>query len=115
MRLPSRLAARAFGLSAGLVLLAAGAASADVCGTESMRSPGSNEPTQFTVVNDIGDRTARLYWIDFEGQKKLYAEIPPHGRHQQQTYRGHIWVSENSYGYCDLVFIPHNHAEIIIR
>ncbi len=100
---------------AGFMLVTAASASADVCGTDGMRSPGSSQPTHFTVINDIGDRTAKLYWIDFEGQKKLYAEIPPHGRHEQQTYRGHIWVSENSFGYCDVVFIAHNNAEIVIK
>lgn len=101
-------------LGAATLFTAAGA-QADVCGTEGMRSPGSSQPTQFTVINAVGDRTAKLYWIDFEGQKKLYAEIPPNGRHEQQTYRGHIWVSENSFGYCDIVFVSHNHAEIVIK
>lgn len=98
-----------------VISMTASSAAQANCNVSGMKSPGSNEPTQFTVVNDIHDRSAKLYWIDFEGNKTLYATIPPNGVHQQQTYRGHIWISENSYGYCDIVWIAQNHAEIVIR
>ncbi|MGD0528879.1 MAG: DPP IV N-terminal domain-containing protein [Polyangiaceae bacterium] len=33
-----------------------------------------------------------VYWMDFEGQRKHYATLPPGGRHTQPTYTGHVWV-----------------------
>lgn len=85
------------------------------CDTGGLRSAGSNEGRELIVHNQVGDRSASLYWIDFAGQKVLYAEIPPNGRHVQQTYRGHVWISENSYGYCDVIFTVENNVEIIIK
>ena len=103
------LAVAAIGLAA-TEALAAGA-----CNWGGMRSIGSNDSRELIVVNQVGDRSARLYWIDFQGRPKLYAEIPPYGRHVQQTYRGHVWVSENSYGYCDVIFTVENNVEIVIK
>lgn len=97
------------------IALAAPLAAYAQCNTAGMRSPGTSQPTQFTVHNRIHDRSANLYWVDFNGQKKLYATIPPNGTHTQQTYRGHIWVSENSLGYCDVMFAAHNNVEIVIK
>lgn len=94
---------------------AAAPALAGPCNTAGMRSPGTSAPTQFTIVNAVPDRTASLFWIDFNGNPVLYATIPPGGSHTQQTYRGHIWISENSFGYCDLIFIPENNIEVIVR
>ncbi|MCI5074213.1 hypothetical protein [Oricola sp.] len=94
---------------------AAGPALSQACNTQGMRSPGTNSPTHFTIINQVHDRSAQLYWIDFDGRPQLYATIPPNGRYEQQTYRGHIWKSENSLGYCDIIFIAENNAEIIIK
>jgi len=102
--------------AAALVTLGTGAAeAAGACNWVAMRSIGSSDGRELIVVNAVGDRSARLYWIDFDGQPKFYAEIPPNGRHVQQTYRGHVWVSENSYGYCDVIFTVENNVEIVIK
>ncbi len=90
-------------------------AEAAACNTAGMRSIGSNDGRELIVVNAVGDRSAELYWIDFNGQWVRYATIPPNGRHVQQTFRGHVWASVNSYGYCDVVFTVENNVEIIIR
>jgi len=102
--------------AAALIALGTGAAeAAGACDWGAMRSVGSNEGRELIVVNAVHDRSAKLYWIDFNGQPKLYVEIPPNGRHVQSTYRGHVWVSENSYGYCDVIFTVENNVEIIIK
>ena len=107
---------RAFAFAAAaLGLFATEAVAAGACRWAGMRSAGSNEARELVVVNQVGDRSARLYWIDFDGQPRFYAEIPPWGRHVQQTYRGHVWVSENSYGYCDVIFTVENNVEIVIK
>lgn len=97
------------------LLAGSGSAAMAVCDTGGMRSPGTNDQRLITVRNAVPDRSAKLYWIDFQGNKKLYATIPPNGSHTQQTYIGHIWTSENSYGYCDIIFTVQNNAEIIIK
>ena len=101
--------------AAVIAALAATDGLAAACNWGAMRSIGSSDGRELIVVNQVGDRSARLYWIDFDGQPRFYAEIPPWGRHVQQTYRGHVWVSENSYGYCDVIFTVENNVEIIIK
>ncbi len=85
------------------------------CSTYGLRSASSNVGRALTIVNTVHDRAANLYWIDFNGQKKHYATIPPLGKHEQSTYNGHVWVVENTYGYCDSVFIVKNNVEIRIK
>lgn len=96
-------------------LLSASASFAAPCDTRGMRSVGSDAARELVVVNAVGDRSAHLYWINFQGQKVHYVTIPPRGRHVQPTYRGHVWVSENTYGYCDVMFTVENNLEIVIR
>lgn len=104
-----------FVIAAGLALATPVRDAAAQCNWGSMRSVGSNDTRQLTVINAVGDRTATLSWIDFNGNKVRYAQIPPNGRHVQQTYRGHVWISENSYGYCDIIFTVENNVEIVIK
>jgi hypothetical protein len=85
------------------------------CNSAGLVSQASNEARELVVVNAVGDRAAELYWVDFSGAWVHYATIPPNGRHVQQTYRGHVWLSVNSYNYCDIVFTVENNVEIIIK
>lgn len=98
-----------------LVALSSSAMAQNACNWSGMRSIGSNDVRQLTVVNQVSDRSAALYWIDFDGKPVLYKEIPANGRHVQSTYRGHVWISQNSYGYCDVIFTVENNVEIIIK
>lgn len=109
-----RLAA-VFTVAAGFAAVPHTPAEAAACNTSGMRSIGSNDGRELIVVNAVGDRSAELYWIDFNGKWIRYATIPPNGRHVQQTFRGHVWASVNSYGYCDVIFTVENNVEIIIK
>ncbi len=105
----------AVAVAGGALASAVAPASAAACNTSGMRSIGSNDGREPVVVSAVGDRSAELYWIDFDGKWVRYATIAPNGRHVQQTFRGHVWASVNSYGYCDIVFTVENNVEIIIR
>jgi hypothetical protein len=97
-------------------LMAAGTAQAqNICNWGNLRSDPTNEGRELTVVNNVGDRTANLYWINFDGNPVFYASIPPRGRYVQQTLYRHVWVVENSYGYCDVILTVENNVEIVIK
>jgi len=85
------------------------------CDWGAQRSDGTNSARELIIVNAVGDRFARVYWIDFDGNPVFYTEIPPNGRHVQGTYHRHVWVIENSYGYCDVIFRVENNVEIVIK
>ncbi len=85
------------------------------CNWGAQRSDGTDTQRELIVVNAVSDRSARLYWIDFDGNPVFYTEIPPNGRHVQGTYYRHVWVVENSYGYCDVIFRVENNLEVVIK
>jgi hypothetical protein len=106
---------KAIWMALALVALCGTAEAQSACDWGNLRSEASEESRELVVTNAVGDRSARLYWIDFNGTPVFYAEIPPNGRHVQQTLRRHVWIAENSYGYCDVIFTVENNVEIVIR
>jgi len=47
--------------------------------------------TYITFVNRSGGQVA-IYWIDFQGKRRRYANLQPGGRHRQHTFAGHVWL-----------------------
>jgi len=49
------------------------------------------------------DRSVKLYWVSYAGELKLYAELEPDERRQQNTYARNTWLitdtDENPLGY----------------
>jgi len=66
---------------------------------EALRSRYSTAPTEITFINDTGG-TVRLYWINFEGERQLYAQLPTGQRVRQLTFVTHPWVVVDSEGRC---------------
>lgn len=54
-------------------------------------SASTSKQTAIFFKNELG-AAVRLYWIDFQGQKKLYATLQPGGSLSQSTYVGHTWL-----------------------
>ncbi|MBN2452334.1 MAG: prolyl oligopeptidase family serine peptidase [Lentisphaeria bacterium] len=52
--------------------------------------PRGNGGCRIAVRNAL-DVPFELYWIDFEGKAKKYADIAPGAEHSQHTYYGHRW------------------------
>ena len=48
-------------------------------------------PTELHIVNRTRGPVS-VYWMDFEGHRKLYGTLPPGGELPQSTYAGHVWV-----------------------
>ena len=56
-------------------------------------SPRQKADDDTTVVfENRRSSPARLYWIDFDGQRKSYGTIAPGGTHRQATFAGHRWL-----------------------
>ena len=66
--------------------------SARACDSEpNYASRPSKQPTGITFVNR-SDEPVKIYWLSFQGERKLYQYLPPGGRHTQQTFIGHNWL-----------------------
>ena len=63
----------------------------------------SQERTGITVVNR-SNTVLRLYWLDFQGNWRLYHTVAPGGRIQQDTFIGHNWLIATIGDQCIGVF-----------
>lgn len=65
----------------------------------SVRSLDSNRPAVIQFANSTG-RTLKIYWLDFEGQRKFYRELKTGQDYRQPTFLTHPWIAVDSTGKC---------------
>jgi hypothetical protein len=76
------------------------------CSRESSsRSGASRQPTTISIKNDRS-APVRLYWLDPDGNRKLYATIEPGQTRVQQTYLTHPWIVADLSGTCIELYMP---------
>lgn len=63
----------------------------------------SQERTGITVVNR-SNAPLRVYWLDFQGNARLYHTVPPGSRIHQDTFIGHNWLIATVGDQCIGVF-----------
>ena len=89
------------------VKAASGSARADTrvpCDQETqLRSLVSAQPADITVRNDSSE-PLKLYWLDHQGRRKLYANVAPGQSSLQRTSLGHPWVLADRSDACVLIF-----------
>lgn len=66
-------------------------------------SLASKQTTGMTFVNR-SDEPIKIYWLNFQGKRRLYHFLPPGGRQTQQTFIGHNWLVTNSANQCIGIF-----------
>jgi len=77
-----------------------------------LRSIRWDAPTTMTFVNNTAD-PLRTYWLDYQGKRKFYAEIPAGQSYVQRTYVTHPWVVTNHDDDCLGVYMPARSARRI--
>ena len=78
--------------------------SAEACKHEpDLASRASSEPTAMTFVNR-SDTTLELYWLDFQGARRLYHHLTPGARVKQDTFMGHYWLLATPDSVCLGIF-----------
>jgi hypothetical protein len=78
------------------------AATACVRGPDYASRP-SQEPTGMTFVNRSG-QALQIFWLDFQGYRKLYRQLTPGDRFRQDTFIGHNWLVATLDGRCVGIF-----------
>jgi von Hippel-Lindau disease tumor suppressor protein len=56
----------------------------------------------------------KLYWLDFEGARKLYASIPPLGTSFQDTFAQHVWLVATADGRAQALTIAVQPASVLL-
>jgi invasion protein IalB len=62
-----------------------------------LASQSSQQATAMTFVNR-SDQAVAIYWLDFQGNRRLYHTLVPGGRFTQATFIGHNWLIATSDG-----------------
>lgn len=79
---------------------------ADACPTETMlRSRESRDATRLVVRNSTA-QPVKMIWLDFQGARKPYADVPAGALYVQETYLNHPWLVTDMAGRCLAVLIP---------
>ena len=50
--------------------------------------------------------SVRVYWLDYAGQRKLYANIDLGGSYRQLTYLTHPWLISDPNDHCIAIYLP---------
>jgi hypothetical protein len=66
------------------------------------------------LVRNRGNAELKLYWLDFEGARKLYASIPPLGASFQDTFSQHVWLVATADGVARALTIAEQPASLLL-
>jgi hypothetical protein len=70
-----------------------------------LRSGASHQAATLTFVNRTG-REYRIYWLDEGGKRRPYGTLAPYSRHEQETFRTHVWLLAADDEKAIALFIP---------
>lgn len=70
-----------------------------------IRSVPSSRPATLIFRNER-QRPVVVHWIDFDGDRRMQARIPPGGEMVQPTVAGHPWLVANLRGRCLGIYLP---------
>jgi serine/threonine protein kinase len=68
-----------------------------------VRSTAANSPTNYTITNETQDPLV-MHWLDYEGQRRKWFDVPPGQTRRQDTFVTHPWLVADSSGKCILIF-----------
>lgn len=79
-----------------------------------LKSPQSSQQVTITVTNK-GSTPVKVYWITYEGGRKLYKyPLVAGDSFVQPTYAGHLWVVADEAERCLQIITAENKAEITL-
>ncbi len=79
------------------------------------RSTQGGQSVSMSFVNNTGTKV-QVLWLDFSGNRKLYAAIEPNGRYSVNTNSNHPWLVRDLEGACRAVVVPKaNVPQVAIR
>ena len=62
-------------------------------------SAGGAQATTIFFDNQTNEQR-NVYWLNYAGQRVLYATLRPGGGYTQETYAGHVWIITDREGQC---------------
>ena len=72
---------------------------------KNLRSQATTDSTQISFINRSPE-TRRIYWLNFDGARVLYASLTPGQTVNLQTYMTHPWLVANDVDTCKAIYLP---------
>jgi adenylate cyclase len=72
---------------------------------KNLRSLGTTNSTTILFMNKASE-TKWIYWLDFNGERKLYGKLQQGQSISIQTYITHPWVIANNSVLCQAIYMP---------
>ena len=72
---------------------------------KNLRSQATTDLTQISFINRSPE-TLRIYWLNFDGARVLYASLTPGQTVNLQTYMTHPWLVANDADTCKAIYLP---------
>ena len=104
-------------LVGALAVLLGSAAWGEEATCESLKgvaSPASTQKVRVVFVSRA-DHTRSLYWLDFEGHRKLYTHLKPGETYEVDSFVGHAWVMLDRRRHCVRGFVVSGPEQVIIE
>jgi hypothetical protein len=77
-----------------------GTAPGGSCAEERGAKSGAARSPTAIIFNNKTVAPLKIFWIDYSGERKLYAELAAGGNGRQQTFVDHLWVVADAQGGC---------------
>jgi hypothetical protein len=75
-------------------------AASPACAQEpDLKSLAGDTPATIDLTNDT-EQLLHAYWLNYEGVRTFYEDIPPHGHFAQATFVTHPWVLADTFQRC---------------
>jgi hypothetical protein len=78
-----------------------------------LRSANSNVSATVDFENQSG-QAVKIFWMTYQGERKLFKELASAQSYRQQTYLAHPWVITDSAGKCLQIFTPRASSEKLV-
>ena len=83
------------------------------CSDESrLRSIDGKVPTTVEFVNQTPG-PLKVFWLDYEGHRKLYLSLAPNATSKQSTFASHAWVLADAADRCMSVFVASEGTSVV--
>ncbi len=69
------------------------------------RSIDGTTPVTVQFTNNLA-ATINVYWLDYNGQRVIYATLPPGGSYVQSTFLTHPWLITDQSSQCRGIYLP---------
>jgi hypothetical protein len=70
-----------------------------------LKSHDGDVETVITFVNKSG-KSVKVYWLDYEGERKEYATVTDGDKYEQQTFLTHPWLITDEKDNAWYVYFP---------